>query len=159
MFSYNAEGGGGTGKVQQLPGNKLQLTFDAEELLIPALNWRTASVLGLPIPPPLNIAIRPNKFEGVLDLSTGQMDLEFSADFDFTVGSLYKAPSLKVATTLTSEHSAGQIHKADGQRLQNGEVKLVGVARVPKVSEAFLDIFLMLPTDALAVMKAKLVFS
>jgi len=28
--SYNAEGGGGTGKVQQLPGNKLQLTFDAE---------------------------------------------------------------------------------------------------------------------------------
>lgn len=33
------------------------------ELLIPALNWRTAKVLGLPIPPPLNIAIRPNKFE------------------------------------------------------------------------------------------------
>jgi hypothetical protein len=33
------------------------------ELLIPALNWRTARVLGLPIPPPLNIAIRPNKFE------------------------------------------------------------------------------------------------
>lgn len=33
------------------------------ELLIPALNWRTASVLGLSIPPPLNIAIRPNKFE------------------------------------------------------------------------------------------------
>lgn len=37
--------------------------------------------------------------------------------------------------------------------------RLVGVARVPKVSEAFLDIFLMLPTDALAVMKAKLEFS
>lgn len=33
------------------------------ELLIPDLNWRTASVLGVPIPPPLNIAIRPNKFE------------------------------------------------------------------------------------------------
>lgn len=37
--------------------------------------------------------------------------------------------------------------------------RLVGVARVPKVSEAFLDIFLMLPTDALAVMKATLEFS
>jgi hypothetical protein len=37
--------------------------------------------------------------------------------------------------------------------------RLVGVARVPKVSEAFLDIFLMLPTDALAVMKARLEFS
>lgn len=33
------------------------------ELLIPALNWRTARVLGLPIPPPLNIAIRPNRFQ------------------------------------------------------------------------------------------------
>jgi hypothetical protein len=35
----------------------------AAELLIPDLNWRTASVFRLPIPPPLNIAIRPNKFE------------------------------------------------------------------------------------------------
>lgn len=59
----------------------------------------------------------------MLDLTTGQMELEFSADFDFTVGTLYKAPSLKVATTLTSEHSAGQIHSADGQRLKDGQVK------------------------------------
>lgn len=28
--SYNAEGGGGTGTVQQLGGNKLQLTFDPQ---------------------------------------------------------------------------------------------------------------------------------
>jgi hypothetical protein len=61
--------------------------------------------------------------QGVLDLTTGQLDMNFSADFDFTVGSLYRAPSLKVATTLTTEHSAGQIHKADGQRLSNGAVK------------------------------------
>lgn len=61
--------------------------------------------------------------QGVLDLTTGQMDLEFSADFDFTIGSLYKAPSLKVSTTLTSEHSEGQMHKADGQRLKDGEIK------------------------------------
>lgn len=59
----------------------------------------------------------------MLDLTTGQLDMEFSADFDFTVGSLYKAPSLKVATTLTTEYSEGQIHKADGQRLSNGHVK------------------------------------
>lgn len=158
-FAYNASSGGGTGTVQQLGDNKLQITFDTDELLIPDLNWRTASVFGVPIPPPLNIAIRPNKFEGVLDLTTGQLDMNFSADFDFTVGSLYKAPSLKVATTLTTEHSAGQIHKADGQGLSNGQVKLVGVARVPKVDDAFLSTFLMLPTDALAVMKAQLEFS
>jgi hypothetical protein len=61
--------------------------------------------------------------QGVLDLTTGQLDMNFSADFDFTVGSLYRAPSLKVATILTSEHSAGQIHSADGERLSNGQVK------------------------------------
>ncbi|KAF6262445.1 hypothetical protein COO60DRAFT_1699303 [Scenedesmus sp. NREL 46B-D3] len=139
-FAYNASSGGGWGTVQQLGDNKLRITFDTTELLIPDLNWRTASVLGLPIPPPLNIAIRPNKFEGVLDLGTGQLDMNFSADFDFT-------------------HSAGHIHKADGQRLSNGQVKLVGVARVAKVDDAFLSTFLMLPTDALAVMKARLEFS
>lgn len=37
--------------------------------------------------------------------------------------------------------------------------RLVGVARVPKVDDVFLKTFLMLPTDALAVMKAELVFS
>jgi hypothetical protein len=30
MFSYNAAGGGGTAEVQQLPGNKLKITFDAQ---------------------------------------------------------------------------------------------------------------------------------
>eukprot|EP00775_Hariotina_reticulata_P001609 gene1609-1949_t len=159
MFSYNAEGGGGTAAVQQLPGNKLKITFNAQELLIPALNWRTASVLGIPIPPPLNIDIKPKLFEGVLDLATGRMDMEFDASFDFSIGTLYRAPSLAVRTTLTTEHSAGQIHEADGQRLQDGSVMLVGVARVPEVEDAFLNTFLMLPTDALAVMKASLEFS
>eukprot|EP00878_Enallax_costatus_P030376 GHUV01033069.1.p1 GENE.GHUV01033069.1~~GHUV01033069.1.p1 ORF type:complete len:182 (+),score=42.69 GHUV01033069.1:117-662(+) len=122
-FSYNAASGGGNGTVKQLGNNKLQITFDPAELYIPDLNWRTAKVFGIPIPPPLNIAVRPNHFEGVLCLATGQLDMEFSADFDFTVGGLYKAPSLQVATTLTTEHSEGQIHKADGQRYSNGQVK------------------------------------
>lgn len=30
MFAYNASSGGGTGSVQQLPGDKLQMTFNAE---------------------------------------------------------------------------------------------------------------------------------
>jgi hypothetical protein len=54
------------GAVQRLAGgdaSKLRLHFDAQQLRIPDLNWRTASVFGVPIPPPLNIAIRPSKFE------------------------------------------------------------------------------------------------
>jgi hypothetical protein len=35
----------------------------------------------------------------------------------------------------------------------------VGVARVPKVDDWFLNTFLMLPTDALAVMRAQLEFT
>jgi hypothetical protein len=46
-----------------IPASTNAAAADAAELLIPDLNWRTASVLGLPLPPPLNIAIRPNKFE------------------------------------------------------------------------------------------------
>jgi hypothetical protein len=38
-------------------------------------------------------------------------------------------------------------------------LRLVGVARVPKVEDIFMDTFLMLPTDALAIMKATLDFS
>jgi hypothetical protein len=36
--------------------------------------------------------------------------------------------------------------------------RLVGVARVPKVGDLLLDAFLMLPTDALAIMSADLAF-
>ncbi len=58
-FSYNAAGGGGSGSVS--PGNDglLRLTFDPSSLDIPAINYQHASILGVPIPPPLNIAIVP----------------------------------------------------------------------------------------------------
>ena len=49
--------------MQDLGQGKLGLQFDPEHLLIPDLNFRTAKLLGLPIPPPLNIAIRPEKLE------------------------------------------------------------------------------------------------
>jgi hypothetical protein len=63
MFKYNAVGGGGSGTVQPLGGDMYSLKFDASTLVIPALNYKTASILGLPIPPPLNIAIVPSKLE------------------------------------------------------------------------------------------------
>ncbi|GBF96169.1 hypothetical protein Rsub_08917 [Raphidocelis subcapitata] len=162
-FKYNAADGGGSGRVADLGGGKLRLTFDPAELNIPALNWRTASIFGVPIPPPLNIAIVPQRFEGTLDRATGVMELSFLARFEFTAGSLYKAPPLIVETVLTTEHSEGQIHSADGRRLgPDGSARLVGVARVPRVeaeNDWWTNIFLMLPTDALAVMDARFEFS
>jgi hypothetical protein len=61
---------------------------------------------------------------------------------------------------LTTEHSEGEIRKADGARLgAGGRARLVGVARVPRVeNDWFTNVFLSLPTDALAVMDAEFEF-
>ncbi|KAF8057654.1 hypothetical protein HT031_006003 [Scenedesmus sp. PABB004] len=160
-FAYDASSGGGAGSVTQLGGGRVALAFDAAGLAIPALSWRTASVLGLPLPPPLEIAIRPRKLEGELDTATGRLDLVFDAEFCFRVGAVYTAPPLQVTTTLTTEASSGEIHAATGARLAGGRARLVGVSRVPRVEggDWFLNLFLQLPTDALAELDAELEFS
>ena len=61
--------------------------------------------------------------QGTLDTATGEMNMNFEADFVFTVGPLYKAPALKVATVLTSESSSGEIHSSSGSRLQGNSTK------------------------------------
>jgi hypothetical protein len=90
----------------------------------------------------------------------GEVELEFTAQFEFTAGSLYSAPPLVVATTLTTEASDGVLRHGHGERLKaDGTARLVGVARVPRTGDGFLDGFLMLPTDALAVLSAEMKFN
>ena len=106
-------------------------------------------------PPPL-----PQRLEGTLDPATGRVDLDFLASFEFTAGPLYTAAPLTVATTLTTESSDGVLRHGTGQRLRaDGRARLVGVARVPRTEDGLLNAFLMLPTDALAVLSAELKFS
>lgn len=127
---------------------------------IPPINAQHASILGVPVPPPLNIAIVPRRLEGTVDPATGRIDLDFLASFEFTAGPLYTALPLTVATTLTTEASDGVLRHGVGRRMQaDGRARLVGVARVPRTDDALLDTFLQLPTDALAVLSAELVFS
>ncbi|KAL4458075.1 hypothetical protein ABPG75_012940 [Micractinium tetrahymenae] len=160
MFAYNAAGGGGNGSVSPGDNGLLRLVFDPASLDIPPINYQHASILGVPIPPPLNIAIVPQRLEGTLDPATGRVDLDFLASFEFTAGPLYTAAPLTVTTTLTTESSDGQLRHGTGQRLAaDGRAKLVGVARVPTTGDAFLDTFLMLPTDCLAVLSAELKFA
>lgn len=158
MFKYNALGGGGVGTATRVSGDTWKVVFDPASVVIPALNYRTSSVLNIPIPPPLDIAITPMKLEGLVDKTTGRTDIEFEAEFVFTVGPLYKAPPLIVKTTLTSESSNGRLRQGVGKRLSGTDVRLVGVAEVPKTGDLFVDTFLFLPTDALAIMSADLVF-
>jgi hypothetical protein len=73
---------------------------------------------------------------------------------------MYRAAPLTVSTTLTTESSRGELRAGTGRRLRaDGRARLVGVARVPPTSDAFINGFLMLPTDALAVLSAELEFS
>lgn len=160
-FGYNAAGGGGSGIVTQDPSTGLlNVVFDPKTLVIPPITYATSTVLGIPIPPPLKIAIVPEKLEGTIDPVTGETNLTFLAGFEFTAGPLYTAPPLRVSTNLTTGESSGQIRSGTGKRITaDGKAKLVGVARVPVTGDGIVDGFLMLPTDALAVLSADLKFS
>jgi len=163
-FAYNAGGGGGAGTAAPLPGADaaIAVQFDPTTLRIPDLNFGTASIFGLPIPPPLNIAIQPKRLAGTVQPASGIVQLDFDAEFRFTAGPLYAAPPLLVRTTLTTESSSGEIHAATGRRMApgGGAARLVGVARVPRVEggDVLLNAFLQLPTDALAVLSCEFEF-
>lgn len=159
-FGYHAAGGGGTGQAVLGDDGLLHVDWDPSALDIPSIDTAHASILGVPLPPPLRIRILPQRLSGTVDPATGEANLDFLARFDFSVGSLYRAPSLIVGTTLTTEQSDGVLRHGSGQRLSaDGVARLVGVARVPPTGDAFLDGFLMLPTDALAVLSVELKFT
>ena len=157
-FSYNALGGGGRGRVVAVDGDVLTVEFDAGSLSIPPIDYRSTKVVGVPIPPPLRIEILPKQLKGTVNVRTGEANLDFDARFQFDAGSLYHAAPLSIVTKLSSEGSAGRMLRGPGERLQDGKVKLAGVAAVPKTGDAFLDGFLMLPSEALAVLSAEIQF-
>eukprot|EP00249_Psilotum_nudum_P007368 c20506_g1_i1 orf=101-715(+) len=91
--------------------------------------------------------------------AASRIELEFSAEFFFSVGSLYQPPPLLVDTLLTTEKAQGQLRSGHGHRLDSaGFCELVGVAPLVQIDDAFMNSFLMLPTDCLAAMSAKLTF-
>jgi hypothetical protein len=55
--------------------------------------------------------------QGTLNKATGEINLEFAAEFKFTAGSIYTAAPLVVETTLTTDSSSGLIHSSNGSRL------------------------------------------
>ncbi|EEF51452.1 uncharacterized protein LOC8258306 [Ricinus communis] len=162
-FEYNAEGGTGTGfatKIKKTDLNdEISVSFDLKTLYIPPLTSGTTKFLGLPMPPGLKIDIVPELFQGTINRDSGKVDLEFMAKFWFSVGSIYKAPSLLVKTVLTSEESNGVIRSARGERLdREGKCRLVGVATVEPIDDFFMNTFLGLPTECLANLNAFISF-
>eukprot|EP01023_Acetabularia_acetabulum_P055274 TRINITY_DN6368_c0_g1_i6.p2 TRINITY_DN6368_c0_g1~~TRINITY_DN6368_c0_g1_i6.p2 ORF type:complete len:223 (-),score=29.67 TRINITY_DN6368_c0_g1_i6:224-892(-) len=161
MFGYNAEGGGGVGRAildeQNENGtSRYDLLWEPSQIFIPDLTYQTTTFLGIPLPPPLKIAIVPQKLEGWWEQESGEAQLLFSSNFNFSIGPFYEAPSLKVDVTLTTERADGQLRQGKGQRIKNGRGRLVGVATVPKTGDALLDKFLMLPNDAFALLSSEI---
>ncbi|XP_048421390.1 uncharacterized protein LOC125468866 [Pyrus x bretschneideri] len=93
------------------------VSFDIGRLYIPPLASATTKSLRFPLPPFLKIYIAPELFSGSLNPESGQVDLEFKAEFSFSVGSIYKAPPLLGKTVLTSEESKGTTRSGRGERL------------------------------------------
>jgi hypothetical protein len=158
-FRYDARGGGGSGQLEEADGEGWRpLAFAPEGLTIPPLTWRTTRVLGLPLPPGLSIAIAPQRLAGRWQQKSGAVELEFQARFVFAVAGLYRAPDLIVRTRLRTGEARGQRHSAVGVPLDHdGRGVLVGVAVVEPTGAAWLDRFLGLPDEALAVLRCRLV--
>ena len=159
-FRYDGTGGGGPGISLSQAGRQRRLEFPADDLIIPPLDWRSTRWLGLPLPPGLTITICPETLHGQWDPSDGSIALTFASRFRFRIGSeqaaLYRAPDLRVACTLSSSSASGVRHQASGQARQaNGTTRLVGVARVEPSGDAWLDRFLGLPEEALAVLQCR----
>lgn len=156
-FRYDARGGGGLGQLGPAnPAGLQALEFDPTALPIPPLTWRSTRFLGLPLPPGLSISIEADQLAGSLDAGTGALALRFSARFHFAIGSLYRAPALPVETELTSGAVCSRRHTTCGAPLAaDGSAVLVGVARIAPSGEAWLDRFLGLPDEALAVLRCR----
>ncbi len=158
-FHYDARGGSGLATLGRSEGSGWQaVRFDPSLLRIPALSWRNTRILGLPLPPGLSIAIEPEQLEGQWHPNSGEVQLEFQSRFCFSLAGCYQAPDLIVRTRLHSESAQGQRHHAQGERIRSdGEALLVGIATVPPTGDSWLDRFLGLPDEALALLRCRLI--
>ena len=156
-FRYDGRGGGGFGSLGPATADGLRpLTFDPKGLEIPPLCSRTTRFLGLPLPPGLAIAIHPELLAGTLNPASGELQLQFRSRFRFSIGA-YIAPDLVIDCALQSGAVQGRRHQASGSPLgASGEAFLVGVAVVQPCGEAWLDRFLGLPDEALALLRCRL---
>lgn len=156
-FRYDARSGGGQGQLGPDVGDgRRSLRFDPARLRIPPLSWRTTRFLGLPLPPGLAIEIEPELLSGHLEPAGGALELHFRSRFHFRLGS-YRAAALLIDCPLRSALVQGCRLQARGTPLNAaGEALLVGVATVEPCGVAWLDRFLGLPDEALALLRCRL---
>jgi hypothetical protein len=158
-FRYDARGGGGLGSLGAADHSGRQaLVFAPASLVIPPLSWRTTRVLGLPLPPGVTIRIEPEDLAGHWDPATASLELRFRARFHCSFAGLYQPSVLQIDTVLSNAAAQGLRHRATGRPLgADGQALLVGVATVPPSGDPWLDRFLGLPDEALAMLRCSFV--
>mgnify|MGYP007063836642 CR=1 FL=1 len=133
------------------------INFNLESFVIPTLNWKTTKILGVPLLPGLAIEVYPTALKGTVNPLNGKMTLDLEARFCFSFWLLFHAPDLIIKTNLNTESINTSFSKVTGKRIQkDGTVKLVGLAIVPPCGHYYLDRFLGLPNEALAVLNCKI---
>jgi hypothetical protein len=157
-FRYDASGGGGRGEGGAADGEGWRtLSFAPGGLTIPPLDARSGRIRGVPLPPALAIAIAPSRLEGRWRPESGAVELAFEARFQLLLAGRSPTPDLQVNTRLVTGAVAGQRQRAQGSPLDgDGRGVLVGVAQVPPTGTWWLDCFLGLPGEALAVLGCQL---
>ena len=114
-FKYNATGGGGEGLITSTDeSGLLKIDFNPESFVIPPLNWRTTRIMGLPIPPGLEIKVISHHLEGTIEQQKGEITLELKAEFIFTIFSTLEAPALLIETSLKSKKVKSRFYEAIG---------------------------------------------
>ncbi len=154
IFTYNATGGGGKATAtKERDDRNYKLTFESNRFSIPDMTSKNTRILKLPIPPGCRIKMAMKSLTGYIDSQSGDLTLNFESRFTFILFNNYYFPELYVNTVL-STNSVKHNHKIYKGSLINkqGNCVLVGSAIVPKCGNKLLDLFLGLPTNALAIL-------
>ena len=157
-FTYNATNGGGKATISSIEGDDIfHLKFLPKDFSIPPLTYQTTKFLNLPLPPGLRIEMHMHKLEGSINKTSGEVLLNFESEFLFSICSILKFPELLVKTKLETNSVKSSLFTEQGHILQkNGLIKLVGIAKIPITTNKFLNFFLGLPNEALAILNCKI---
>ncbi len=157
-FLYDAGGDSVAARVGPLQQDGRR-SLDFAVTPVTPVNGGSTTILGVPLPPFVNIAIEPLSLRGWFEPATGEAALDFDARFVTTLFG-FTFPPLAVVAPLRTAPSVGVQRRGTGVpwRSDTNACILTAVARVPPTGNTLLDTFLQLPADALAVLPATLEF-
>jgi len=148
---YDGRAGGALGRLTSTTPGRYDVRFDADDIHIPALALIPALGAGSPA-----IEILPRSIEGTLDVCTGEVALAFDATFRPRFA---PRSAVQVTTEISTSTTTAAGRTATGSPLDDrGDLRLAGVALVPRTGDLLTDLMLRLPAPAVADLEAHIDF-